>query len=388
MAKDSENVAKIADWLRDYDADKQEQLLKQIRLKAVTDAPAEGLLQAPITPLGEYLDMEIETPPEIVSPGVIVRGEIHALAARAGKGKTTFLMNCMMRWAAGLPLFNDLPDLLVPGVEGGVKCLIIENEGSAGYFQDRMKDLLAHGGYDEEERERVRRNLLIWGDGSYSGVKVDDGSKLELLRRGVKKWQPDLVFLDPFRSIWTGNENDGSEMNDAIDNLMQLCADFECAVFVNHHENKGKDHLDAMDSLRGSTVFEGALATVMRWQHVNAGRQSELSFSKMRYKPKTGEPAPIRMQFDFDTWTYNHVGESVLDRQVLDMLNGADDQYFTAREVADELDETERKVRDRLAKLAEDGRVIKARNTSGQGFSYRIKTDDAAAEGSGGLEVG
>ena len=388
MAKVEKQVADIAKWLQGFDPEKQGQLVKQIQLKAVTETPADDLLQAPISKLGDYLEMEIETPPEVVSPGVIVRGEIHALAARAGKGKTTFLMNCMMRWAAGLPLFDDMPETLVPGVEGGVKCLIIENEGSAGYFQDRMKDLLEHGGYTDEQKARVRENMLIWGDGSYSGVKVDDTSKLELLRAGVKKWQPDLVFLDPFRSIWTGNENDGSEMNEAIDNLMQLCHDFECAVFVNHHENKGKDNMDAMDSLRGSTVFEGALATVMRWQHVKSGALSELSFSKMRYKPKTGAPAPIRMAFNFDTWTYTHVGESVLDRQILDMLNGADDQYFSVGEIADELEEAERKVRDRLKHLVEENRVQQVRSASGPGYSYRIQTDDAGDNGSGGLEVG
>lgn len=390
MAKVEKQVADIAKWLQGFEAEKQGQLIKQIQLKAVTEAPTEDLLQAPISTLGDYLEMEIETPPEVVEPGIIVRGEIHTLAARAGKGKTTFLMNCMMRWAAGLPVFDDLPELLSPGVEGGVKSLVIENEGSAGYFQDRMKDLLEHGGYTDEQKEHVRGNMLIWGDGSYSGVKVDDTSKLELLRRGVKKWEPDLVFLDPFRSIWTGNENDGSEMNVAIDNLMQLCHDFECAVFLNHHENKGKENVDAMDSIRGATVFEGAVATAMRWQHVHGGAQSELSFSKMRYKPKSGPPAPIRMAFNFDTWTYTHIGETVLDRQILDMLNGADDQYFAVSEIADELEETERKVRDRLNHLVDEKRVQKARSASGSGYSYRIQTDDpnAADTGNGGLEVG
>ena len=387
MAKVEDNVANIAKWLRDFDPEKQGQLLKQIQLKAVTEAPADDLLQAPISKLGDYLELEIETPPEVVEPGIVVRGEIHTLAARAGKGKTTFLMNCMMRWAAGLPVFEDLPDLLKPGVEGGVKSLIIENEGSAGYFQDRMKDLLEHGGYTDEEKARVKENMLIWGDGSYSGVKVDDTSKLELLRRGVKKWEPDLVFLDPFRSIWTGNENDNSEMNHAIDNLMQLCHDFECAVFLNHHENKGKDNMDPMDALRGGTVFEGVVATAMRWQHVHGGAQSELSFSKMRYKPKSGPPAPIRMAFNFDTWTYTHIGESVLDRQILDMLNKDDDQYFSVSEIADELEESDRKVRDRLKELVSDNRVQKARSASGQGYSFRIQTDDAASSSNGGLEI-
>lgn len=386
MAKVEKQVADIAKWLQGFDPEKQGQLVKQIQLKAVTETPADDLLQAPISKLGDYLEMEIETPPELVMPGIIVRGEIHTLTARAGKGKTTFLMNAMMRWAAGRPVFDDLPNLLAPGLKGGVKSLIIENEGSAGYFQDRMKDLLENGGYDDEQKARVRENILIWGDGSYSGMKVDDASKLEKLRNGVKKHRPDLIFLDPFRSIWTGDENDGSQMNEAIDNLMSICSDFECAVFVNHHENKGKDNLDAMDASRGSSVFEGAVATMMRWQHVKGGALSELTFSKMRYKPKTGNPAPIRMRFDFDTWTYEHVGESVLDRQILGLLGEAPNSYLTVSEIAEELEEPDRKIRGRLKGMVDDKRVQRVMER-GQ-HRFRIIEPGAATPENGGLDIG
>lgn len=384
MAKPDENISKIAGWLSEFEPDKQEQLLKQIRLKSVTDAPAEDLLQAPISTLGDYLEMDLPIPPEVVKPGLIVRGEIHSLSSRAGKGKTTFTLNRFVRWAAGLPLFADLPEVMAPAEP--VKTLIIENEGSAGYFQDRMKDIINHGGYNEAEIELIRQNILVWGDGSYSGVKVDDGSKLEILRRGVKKWEPDIVFLDPFRSIWQGDENDGSQMHAAVDSLQQLASDFDCAVCMNHHEGKGKDNSDAMDFSRGSTVLEGACATMERWTHVKGGVQSEISWAKKRYGRSI---PPVRVEFNFDTWTYEHVGESALDRQILALLGGAPDVYLSVSEIADELEETERKVRDRLGELADESRVQKVRNSHGPGFSYRIQTSDPDEPSSAGrLEVG
>ena len=387
MATASETTDKVAGWLKQFDPDEQDRLLKMMKLKAVNDTPAEELLAAPISTLGEYLETEIPTPPEIVKPGIIVRGEVHVLAARAGKGKTTFLMNLLMRMAAGKPLFDDLPDVFAPGLEEGVKSLIIENEGSAGYFQDRCRELLTHGGYNEAEQETVKNNLLIWGDGSYSGMKIDEAAKLETLRRGVKKHRPDIIFLDPFASIWTGEENSNSEMRDALDNLMQLCHDFDCAVFLNHHENKGKDHIDAMDALRGGTAFEGLVATALRWQHIKGGSLSELSASKMRYKPKTGNFAPIRMRFDFETWTYEHVGESALDRQILELLEEAPTTYMTVGEIAETLEETERKVRARLKLMVEDKRVSRIMER-GQ-HRYRILNPSAPAPGDeGGLDIG
>jgi len=384
MAKADENVTKIAAWLAEQPADKQQQLIKQIQLKAVTDAPADELLQAPISTLGDYLAMELPIPPEIVKPGLIVRGEVHSLSSRAGKGKTTFTLNRFVRWGAGLPMFADLPDVMAPAEP--VKTLIIENEGSAGYFQDRMKTIISHGGYTPDELTLIETNILVWGDGSYSGVKVDDSSKMEILRRGVKKWQPDIVFLDPFRSIWKGNENDGSEMNAAMDALQELCSDFDCAVCMNHHEGKSKDNVDAMDYSRGSTVLEGACATMERWTHVKGGTQSEISWAKKRYGRAI---PPVRVEFNFDTWTYDHVGESALDRQILDVLGGIPDQYLSVTEIADELEEAERKVRDRLGVLADEKRVQKTRNSHGPGFSYRMLTSDPDEPSSAGrLEVG
>lgn len=381
-----EGVDKIAAWLRNFDAEEQDRLLKQAKLKAVNDTPTDDLLKAPISTLGEYLDTEIETPPEIVKPGIIVRGEVHVLAARAGKGKTTFLMNLLMRLSAGKPLFDDLPDLFVPGFEGGVKSLVIENEGSAGYFQDRCRELLENGGYSDDEKELALTNLLVWGDGSYSGMKIDEAAKLETLRRGMKQHRPDLVFLDPFASIWTGEENSNSEMRDALDKLMQLCKDFECAVFLNHHENKNKDNIDGMDALRGGTAFEGLVATAMRWQHIKGGDQSELSFSKMRYKGKKGEPAPIRMRFDFETWTYEHVGESVLDRQILKMLGESPTSYLTVADIAEDLDESARKIRGRLKSMLADKRVSRIMERGEH--RYRIITPGEPTPENGGLDIG
>jgi len=39
MAKPDDNVSKIAGWLRDFDPEKQAQLLNQIKMKAVMEAP-------------------------------------------------------------------------------------------------------------------------------------------------------------------------------------------------------------------------------------------------------------------------------------------------------------------------------------------------------------
>lgn len=384
------NIEKVADWLRGLDPEQREQAIKQAQLLAAKELTDEELKQQqlpPISKLGDYLEMELPIPPEIVKPGIVVRGELHSLSSRAGKGKTTFTLNRFVRWAAARPMFDALPDIMAPCVEGGVKTLIIENEGSAGYFQERMRDIIAHGGYTAEETALIHNNIFVWGDGSYSGVRVDEVEMLTKLRDGVREYKPDIVFLDPFRSIWTGDENDGNQMNVAIGHLLQLCADFDCAVFMNHHEGKGKDNVDAMDFSRGSTVLEGAAATMERWTHVKGGTASEISWAKKRYGKK---PAPVRMTFDYETWTYEHVGENEIDSTIIGVLGSVPDAYLTVDDVVEETGESARKVRDHLNKLAEDGRLQKVRSSTGPGFCYRINSDpdEAPTVPAGRLEVG
>ena len=380
MSATPEWVLKAQKNLASMPEDERDRYLKQIAMGAVAQAPDEEVGKPPVTTLRDYLATEIPNPGAIIEPGLFVPGEITLFHARAGKGKSTLAINRMIRWAAGLPLLPELPNMMVPRDNKPVRSLVIENEGSAGMFQERVRDILKAADMTTQQKNDALDNFLVWGDGSYSGLKVDNDADLGVIRRACRDWNPDILFLDPFRSIWKGDENDLSEMEAALDNLQQLAVELEFAVYLPHHERKSNENPDGMDAARGGTTLEGKVATMERWQHSKKGDYSTLSWTKMRYAPKTGVPEPIDMQFNFETNGYRYRGEDALGRRILDAMKVAPTEWYRVQDLVDELDEPERKVRDSLTALTvgDKPQLVKKSGgpgSRGGGFRYKLKSE-------------
>jgi hypothetical protein len=242
------------------DDGERERWLARFKLTAMNSAPEEAF-EAPIRTLGQYLSDPIEIPPVLVEPFIVVRGGITCTIGRAGKGKTVMNMNRMMRWCAGLPMFDDWKSpagdhQLVPTEETPLKILVIENEGAGGLFHRQLGIMLnAEGRFTDAQRELVKENMLIWGDGGYSDLKLDDPKRIQQVKDGCEKWEPDIVFIEPFRGLWTGEENSATDMAKVADALSEIAAAANCGIQLSHHERKsgvGEDG-EKMSAGRGSS---------------------------------------------------------------------------------------------------------------------------------------
>lgn len=351
--------------------------LDQMASLAVLQADPDKVVEPPpIRTVGEYLDTDIGLPPMIIGPGQIARGGVTAMISRGGKGKTTFTLNRLARWAVGKPVFDALPEVMAP-VEGPVKSLIIENEGSPGFFQDRLRLLLASQGFNDEDLELARQNLLIWGEGGWPRIKLDNPDTVELVRRGVEEHGPDLVLLDTFRSLHRGEENSSTEMANLLDTITELAAGNNLGVLLIHHENKTPNEGDAMNSARGSTVLEDDVAVMERYAPIR-DNQSEIRWIKTRFEQAA---QPVRMEFDFDTWTYRYIPEAEGRREILDVLTRAGGQPVSVRDVADELRETVDRTKRLLRDLSEDPDLTVAEmpavasSEGSTGKRYRVPND-------------
>src|SRR5438128_578510 len=187
----------------------RERAIAQAKMKAVKQAPDEAF-QPPVTNLRDYLAKPIPIPPSLVWPTIVVRGEITTTLGRAGKGKTTMNLNRIFAFAAGRSLFpgwtdTDGQEYLKP--EKPLRTLIAENEGNAGMFHQKVGLLLHQGTLTDGEKELALDNLFIHGDGGYSGMKLDNQEGVDKLRKAVDFCKPDIVFIEPFRSLWSGEEN-------------------------------------------------------------------------------------------------------------------------------------------------------------------------------------
>lgn len=361
-------------------------VVARARMLAMQEAPEESF-EPPIRSLAEYLATPIEVPPVLVQPSLIVRGGINVTVGRAGKGKTVMNLNRMLRWSAGLPMFEGWHDpdgrpYLAP--ERPLRILIVENEGAAGMFHRQIGVMLhAQGFMREEDRETAKENTLIWGEGGYSGLKLDDPNKLNGLRAGIEKHEPDLVFIEPFRSLWAGEENSATEMQVVVDALVGIATDYNCGVQFAHHENKGgENYTEKMSAARGSTVLEGIVTVMENFESVKGGEYRELSWSKVRYQdPDRPFPAPVRMEWVPDSWYYKWVPLSDLEEALLGCLLANSDEPMTITGLCEELDEKQHKVRPIMKRLADEGRVKKMPSQSGPGGStgvrYRLPTEEA-----------
>lgn len=269
----------------------------------------------PVRRLGEFLDAEIKVPPALVSPNSIVRGALAATVGAGGVGKTSMLMGRLMRWAAGVPWFEDIAEAFVPTQP--LKTLVIENEGAGGMFQMKLRTMLDNAGFDADHVQLVRDNILIWGEGGYSGIRLDDPPAVAQVKRALEEWEPDILFLEPFARLWQGNENDNSEMNAILSGLEELAAKHDCAIMLAHHRRKGEVGAgqSAQEFARGASALEGAVR-YMEFLHRSKNGWMEIETTKNTYADVTG---PYYLDWrGNDTGWHQHV-DAV--QKIIDLLN-------------------------------------------------------------------
>jgi hypothetical protein len=366
------------------DPTQRARLIKRAELIGAKEVPEEKF-EPPVTPLGIYLDTPIEVPASLVWPTIVVAGEITATLGRAGKGKTTMNLNRVLKWACGRPLFDgftsphdDHQPYLAP--EKPLKTLILENEGSAGMFHQKMGTMLYNCGdiLTDEDRDLIRENVFIWGDGGYSGLKLDNDAGVNNLRAGIEKCEPDIVFVEPFRGLWRGEENSATEMAVVVDNIIAMATDYSCGYILSHHERKGgADGDDLMSAGRGSTVLEGAVACMENFQSVKGGDYREITWSKARYLQP---PPPVRLEYDRDTGWYRYVPEEALDRAILEALEINGEEPLTKSGLVELLDEKPHKIEKSLKNLVAEDRIVRMSSQSGiggsTGYRYKLKNND------------
>lgn len=370
--------------------EQQKALIARARLQALNNTPAEAF-EPPIRTLGQYLADPIEVPPELVAPYMVVVGGITVTIGRAGKGKTVMNLNRIFKWSCGRPLFDDWKDrdgehYLKPMKP--LRTLVIENEGAGGLFHRQVGIMLNAEGYlTDEQRELVKENVLIWGDGGYSNLKLDDPVRIKQVKDGCEKWKPDIVFVEPFRGLWTGEENSSTDMAVVVDALSEIANEHQVGIMLAHHEKKGGDVEDAMSKARGSTVLEGVVAVMDNFEAVAGGEYRELSVSKSRHG---AAPPPVRMLWDAEAWWYRHVPTSQVDDSIITALQDNADNPMSVKDFMVATEEKEGALRKRLEAMCKDNRLKKipsrSDGTGSTGVHYRLPSGEATV-GAGGLNL-
>lgn len=385
-------VEAFGEHLATLDDATREQALGAAKMLGVVQADDENVGQPPVRSLGEYLADKMPEAPSLVKAtikdvdeptGQVVRGAITLTTSPGGKGKTVFSLSRILRWAYGAPAYAGHTESFNPIQP--LKSLIIENEGAPGFFQSRLQRQLDGLRCSDEDRQQVRENVLIWGDGGWSALKLDNAENLAMIRRAIEQYEPDILFLEPLRGLHRGEENSNTEMGNVVDDLNGVASTYNLGVLLTHHERKsGADGGDEMFAVRGGGVLTDLCAIVERFKSVKAGTLREVGWTKSRFGPA---PAPIRMKFDPVRWCYDRIEMNDEEEAVLQVLEENPTEYYAVGDVAELISETEDHARRILNSLAKDRRVKRIKNPHKQegrgssGFLYRSMTGEGAAGG-------
>lgn len=341
--------------------------------KAMNEAAADDN-PAPIRKLGDYLAAPIKSPPELVSPRFLVRGGVTAVVADAGKGKTSLGLNRVLSWAAGKPLFKPVTKWGVPS--GPLRTLIIENEGAGGLFQEKIQTMLVNAPkhFTKDDIAAMQENVLVWGEGGYAGIKLDDPRKLAQVRRGIDEWRPDIVLMEPFARLHAGDENSNTEVNALMSTLEELAGKTDTGILVAHHKRKSREYEgDPMEDARGASALYGAATYMEKVKPIRAGKQRELICTKNRYGPML---PPVVMEWREDnTGWYDFVPRDASLDELIALLSP--DESVTAKELAEDLQDDEKRVRNMLnSALAQDPPRVRRIGGHGQGYGWLLATAD------------
>jgi hypothetical protein len=386
MTLDPQQTLDYAAYLLDLPEDERVIAGKSLNQALMAATPDDEVAKPPVRKLGEYLDTPVETPPILVEPGLVGVGALSALISRGGKGKTAVSLNRLMRWSMGKPLFDELPELMKPIKP--LNILIIENEGNGGHFQKIMRTILDENDFATEDVDTARENINIWGDGGWSGLKIDRSEDFDLVNRAVGMTDADLVFIEPFRGLWQGDENSATDMAVVCDQMSEIANSHGCGVMLTHHERKSGagegEGADPMSASRGSGVLEAAAAVMERWVPVKNGKQREISCIKNRF---ADEYVPVRMEYERLRWGYRYIAEDEKLRAVKGVLAKDPGMAFTVKEVSDELGENnEQRTRKWLNTLAEDNDQPVDRQRVASSYVYRYKAANGDP-GDGGVAI-
>jgi hypothetical protein len=242
-------------------------------------------------------EMKADPPAEV--PGLwghhLHAGEMTSICARGGLGKTTFTRNVMLHGAAGTEFMGM--EFVRP-----LSWLYFGREGHGYEYFKKITTLADALGYGDEVLGRIH----LVEDASDCQVRLTTPDDFDKVRRQVSEYKTahgvDVVVFDPFTKFKSGSENDDKEMQEGLDRIEDIQAEFDVASWVPHHASQTGT---GMDAWRGSTAFEGTMATGLLMTRGEGGRNSrKIEVAKCRYSWGADDTASRFFDGDAETEVY------------------------------------------------------------------------------------
>jgi hypothetical protein len=198
--------------------------------------------------------------------GLLLRGQLTAMVAAGGAGKSIFGLAVALHLAAGKAYGRFRP-------REPYRVAVLTVEEDEEELDRRMHALHKHFGFDNDVASRV--HIVIMEDPPLLAVadksgKVTATPKLKALEEQMAANGIDVIVLDPFIELWSGIENDNNQVKSVGALIRGMARRLDAAGLMMHHIKKGSMTPGDAESSRGAGAFAGQVRLMFTISNMTA----------------------------------------------------------------------------------------------------------------------
>lgn len=199
--------------------------------------------------------------------------------------------------------------------------------------------------------------------GTTFSMKLDTNAGQAQFTQAIVAVKPQVIILDPFYKIISGDENESKDVKKITDFLDGIIEGFDCSILILHHSGK-----DLSKGGRGSSLLEGWVDTYIEMKRVSKNGEalrSRLTPKLLRHAELPPEPLELILNDSFEFEQTDKIGKETVKDKVVIVLRA--EKKVTGGQLISMGVGNRKSVYDALKSLIVSGRVEK------EGLLYRWK---------------
>ena len=244
-----------------------------------------------------FIEEEIKEEEPIISDGILPKKSVQIISGISKVGKTVLALNEAIAIATGKPFLLQF-DTIKP-----CRVLYLQAEVARVTMQERLQKMFI----EMSKPEPTMLNII-----TKKGLKLTNRKHFEALREYIEYLEPEVLFLDPVRPFFTGDENKSSDVGAFLDQVDVLIDLYGISVVLIHHHGKqveGQKRQGAQ-AIRGSSVFFDHGDSYLSLTY---GKGDEKGKVKLEFDLRNAEaPHPMMLYRDTETLCY-HILDMAVD---------------------------------------------------------------------------
>jgi len=298
----------------------------------------------------------------------VAEGQIAAIVADGGVGKTTLTRNALLCAAVGRPYLGML------GGGEPMRVALLDFEDDRAMAIKDIRTMCAD--FDPYEMDLVKKNFKLICDVWIKDqpFKLTDANHWDRLIKELDEFQPQIIVIDTMSEAFVYlDENSNSEMTNVIIVRMKKLANrYGASVVVVHHPNKADFSVSSSNKMRGASSLGNAMRAQYYLSVAEGGGQKQVRLQHCKFKGRKMRDYYLPYDTTGETrWLYE-VGEQITrieptaEQKFINALFAAikcsPEGKISRREAKDATGLKEDQFKDRIAPLVENGTIMRIAN--------------------------